>query len=118
MTTRSHPRRAPEPFLWLLFSSGGLVAAFAVPILLLLFGLLVPLGVVTPDYGHLLAVTRHPLTRLVLFVGCVLAVFHWAHRFRYTVYDGLQVKSRLVLLLCYGGALVGCGFAAYVLTTV
>jgi fumarate reductase subunit D len=108
-------RRAPEPFLWLLFSSGGLVAAFSVPILLVLFGLLVPLGAVAPDYVHLLAVVRHPLTRLVLFGICVLSLFHWAHRFRYTIYDGLRVKSRWVLVICYGGAIIGSVLAGYVL---
>jgi fumarate reductase subunit D len=108
-------RQAPEPFLWLLFSSGGLVAAFLIPILLLLFGLAVPLGLVTVDHEHLRAVVGHPLTRLVLFGVCVLCLFHWAHRFRYTVYDGLQVKSRLIIVICYGGAIVGTVLAGYVL---
>ena len=108
-------RQAPEPFLWLLFSSGGLVAAFLVPILLLLFGLAIPLGLVTVDYEHLRAVVGHPLTRLALFGVCVLCLFHWAHRFRYTVYDGLQVKSRLIIVFCYGGAIIGTVLAGYVL---
>lgn len=111
-------RRAPEPFLWLLFTSGGLIAAFVIPILLLLFGLAIPLGWVAADHEHLLAVVRNPLTRLVLFVGCVLALFHWAHRFRYTVYDGLQLKSWWVLLICYGGAVVGSVLAGYVLAVI
>jgi len=35
-------------------------------------------------------------------------LIHAAHRFRYTLYDGLQVKHKgLVALLCYGGALAG-----------
>jgi fumarate reductase subunit D len=108
-------KRAPEPYLWLLFSSGGLVAAFLIPILLLLFGLAVPLGLVTVDYEQLRAVVGNPLTRLVLFGVCVLCLFHWAHRFRYTVYDGLQVKSRLIIVICYGGAIVGTVLAGYVL---
>jgi Fumarate reductase subunit D len=111
-------RRAPEPFLWLLFSSGGLVAAFMIPILLLLFGLVIPLGWVAPDSEYLLAVVRHPLTRLVLFGLCVLSLFHWAHRFRYTIYDGLQLKSRLVILICYGGAIIGTVLAGYVLVRI
>jgi fumarate reductase subunit D len=111
-------RRAPEPFLWLLFSSGGLVAAFVVPILLVLFGLAIPLGWVALDYQHLLAVVRHPITRLLVFGLCVLCLFHWAHRFRYTIYDGLQVKSRLVLLICYGGAIVGTVFAGYAVVAI
>jgi fumarate reductase subunit D len=43
-----------------------------------------------------------------------LALFHWAHRFRYTLYDGLQLKghSELIGLLCYGGGVVGSTIAA------
>jgi fumarate reductase subunit D len=44
---------------------------------------------------------------------------HAAHRFRYTVYDGLQVKHKvLVALACYGGAMVLAMAAFLVLTTV
>ena len=45
------------------------------------------------------------------------ALLHWAHRFRYTLYDGLQVKhlNEVINLLCYGGALVGAVVTAYVL---
>jgi fumarate reductase subunit D len=46
----------------------------------------------------------------------VLSLFHWAHRFRYTLYDGLQIKhlNELINLFCYGGALVTSAAAAYV----
>jgi fumarate reductase subunit D len=38
---------------------------------------------------------------------------HAAHRFRYTLYDGLQVKHRtLVAAVCYGGAVFGA-FVAF-----
>ena len=48
---------------------------------------------------------------------CVLALFHWAHRFRYTLYDGLQLKrlERPINVFCYGGALVGSVIAGYLL---
>ena len=37
----------------------------------------------------------------------VLMLVHAAHRFRYTLYDGLQVKHKLlVAMLCYGGAAI------------
>ena len=36
----------------------------------------------------------------------VLMLVHAAHRFRYTLYDGLQVKRKWpIAVLCYGGAL-------------
>ena len=107
-----------EPILWLLFSAGGLVAALMIPVLLLLFGVVFPLGwIAAPDYAHLLAVLRNPLTRLALLGLCVLALFHWAHRFKYTLYDGLQLKRMHAAInaFCYGGAVAGSALAAYVL---
>ena len=111
-------KRRIEPLVWLLFTSGGLAAALLFPVLLLLFGLVFPAGWVSaPGQAHLLSVARFPLTRIVLLGLCVLALFHWAHRFRYTLYDGLQLKhlSAPIIVGCYGGALVGSGFAVYLL---
>jgi succinate dehydrogenase subunit D len=107
-----------EPFLWLLFSAGGVLAALLIPVLVFLFGLAFPLGWLSPPgHEHLLAVLRNPLTRVVVFLLCALSLFHWAHRFRYTLYDGLQIKhlNELVNLLCYGGAVVGSAAAAYLM---
>lgn len=114
-------RKSPEPLLWLLFSAGGMVAALLIPVLLFLFGVAVPLGWLgAPDHAYLLSVLRHPVTKLVLFGLCVLSLFHWAHRFRYTLYDGLRLKrlSALIIVGCYGGAVVGSAVAGYVLLTV
>ena len=111
-------KRSIEPLLWLLFSAGGVLAALVIPIVLFLFGLAFPLGWITPpDHEHLLAVLRHPLTRVGVFSLVMLSLFHWAHRFRYTLYDGLQIKhlNELINLLCYGGAVVGSVAAAYLL---
>ncbi len=67
-----------ELFLWELFGARGLLATLLIPILLLLvFGVLYPLGWVgAPNYPHLLAVLRHPLTRIVLVALCAFALFH------------------------------------------
>jgi fumarate reductase subunit D len=111
-------RRTIEPVLWVLFSAGGVLAALLLPVLLFLFGLAFPLGLLSPpSYEHLLAVLRHPLTRTVLFLLCMLSLFHGAHRFRYTLYDGLQIKhlNELINLFCYGGAIVGSLVAGYLL---
>ncbi|MBT2506471.1 fumarate reductase subunit FrdD [Streptomyces sp. ISL-98] len=111
-------RKSPEPLLWLLFSAGGMAAALLVPVLLFLFGIAFPLGWIPfPDHAHLMSVLRHPVTKIVLFGLCVLCLFHWAHRFRYTLYDGLQLKrlSRLINVFCYGGAVLGSVAAGWVL---
>jgi fumarate reductase subunit D len=111
-------KRSPEPILWLLFSAGGVVSALVAPILLFLFGLAFPLGWLSaPDHEHLSAVFGHPLVIVAVALVCMLSLFHWAHRFRYTLYDGLQIKhlNELVNLFCYGGAVVGSVAAAVVL---
>ncbi|MCI0350616.1 MAG: hypothetical protein L0Z53_14425 [Acidobacteriales bacterium] len=110
--------RSIVPLLWSLFSAGGVVAAFLLPIHLFLFGLAFPLGwLEPPSYEHLSALLRLPLTRLYLFVLCSLPLFHWAHRFRYTLYDGLQVKhlNEVIVIATYGGAVVGTIIAGYLL---
>jgi fumarate reductase subunit D len=111
-------KRSNEPFLWSLFSGGGMIAALMVPILLFLFGLAIPLGwVETPSYGSLLELARRPLARLALFAICSLSLFHGAHRFRFTLYDGLQIKhlNELIAIFCYGGAVFGTALAGYIL---
>jgi fumarate reductase subunit D len=114
-------KRSIEPLLWLLFSAGGVMAALMLPVLVFLFGIAFPLGWLSaPTHEHLLAVLRHPLSRVILFLLCLLSLFHWAHRFRYTLYDGLQIKhlNELISVLCYGGAIIGSIGAGYVLWSV
>ena len=102
-------RRRIEPLVWLMFSGGGVMAAVFLPILVVLFAFAIPLGwIVPPDHAHLVAVVGNPLTSLVLLGLFVLMLVHSAHRFRYTLYDGLQIKrKRDRRVLCYGGAFVG-----------
>jgi fumarate reductase subunit D len=109
------------PLLWLLFSAGGTVAAFFLPVHLLLTGVAFPLGwLEAPRYESLHRLLMHPVTRLYLIALISLPLFHWAHRFRYTLYDGLQLKHLTVLIavLCYGTALAGTALAAYLLWSI
>jgi fumarate reductase subunit D len=110
-------KRRVEPLVWLTFSGGGVAAAIFLPMLAFLCALAFPLGWVdAPTYEHLRAVVGHPLTRLALFGLFAVMLVHAAHRFRFTLYDGLQVKARLlVATACYGGAAVMMLFAVDVL---
>ncbi len=110
--------RPITPFLWLLFSAGGTVAALLFPVHLFLTGLAFPLGwLEAPRYESLYNLLKHPATRLYLFALISLPLFHWAHRFRYTLYDGLQLKhlTELIAVLCYGTALLGTAMTATLL---
>ena len=111
-------KKSSEPFWWALFGAGGAIAALFMPVLLFLNGLAIPLGwIEAPRYEDLLMLVQRPLTRLFLFVLISLSLFHWAHRFRYTLYDGLQLKhlEQLIVVLCYGSAIVVTVVAAILL---
>jgi len=111
-------KRSNEAFFWTLFSAGGTVAALFIPVYLFLFFIAVPMGwVAQPPYDRMLSLARMPLVKIYLFVMCALPLFHWAHRFRYTLYDGLQVKhlNEFIFSLCYGGATIGTLVAGYLL---
>jgi len=112
-------KRRVEPLVWLMFSGGGVLAAVFLPVVVVLFGLAFPLGWISPpDYEHLHDIVSNPLTRIVLLGLFVLALVHSAHRFRYTLYDGLQLKAHVTIaVLCYGVAVVGAAAAAVVLAT-
>ena len=103
-------RRSAESLPWSLFGAGGFMVAFFFPIHILLFGILIPLGLIAaPTHTGMLALVNHPLTRHYLFGFCALGLLHAAHRLRFTLSDMLRLKHLDTLLgvLAYGAALVG-----------
>jgi fumarate reductase subunit D len=108
--------RTSEPFWWSLFSAGGVVAAFLVPVHIVLHGLAIPLGWIPVSHGRMLALVAHPLVKLYLFVLIALPLYHCAHRIRFVLEDlGLHGARALLAVLCYGGAIVGTVATAWVL---
>jgi fumarate reductase subunit D len=111
-------RRSREPFFWALFSSGGMLAALVLPAVGIWLWVARPLGwVAVPTDAELIARLVSPLARIFLFLLIALGLFHWAHRFRYTLYDGLQLSHLygLIATVCYGGATALTVFAAWAL---
>ncbi len=107
-----------EPFWWSLFGAGGAISALFLPVLLFFFGLAIPLGwVAPPSYEALSGLVEPVISRLLLFALISLSLFHWAHRFRFTLHEGLQLQHwhRLIAFLCYGSAVVLTLLAAYFL---
>ncbi len=110
--------RSNDPFWWSLFGAGGVVAAFLVPIHIVLTGIAAPAGWVRQpfEYHRALTLVSHPVSRIYLFVLIALPLFHWAHRFRFMLIDlGLKGGRGLVAVACYGGAIVGTILTAVVL---
>ena len=110
--------RSNDPIWWSLFAAGGVVAAFLVPIHIVLTGLAAPAGWIREsfEYHRVLTLVSYPISRLYLFVLISLPLFHWAHRFRFTLIDlGLKGARLPVAIACYGGAVVGTILTAVVL---
>ena len=103
--------KSNEPIWWSLFSAGGMVAAMVFPILIVITGILVPLELVGNDplnFERIYSAVSHPFIKPVLFIVIILPLFHWAHRFRFTLVDvGLKSVSTPIAILCYGGAIAG-----------
>lgn len=78
-------RKSNEPLFWALFSGGGMAVAMLAPALIVITGFLLPMGIIDVDKAA--SVLANPLARLVLLGVFVLALMHWANRFRHTIYD-------------------------------
>ena len=101
-------RKTIEPFWWSLFSVGGVVAAFLVPIHLFVHGLAAPLGWIPLGHARMLALVTQPLVKLYLFVLIALPLYHCFHRLRFILEDvGLRGLRTPIAILCYGAAVLG-----------
>ena len=99
-----------EPMWWGLFMAGAGVAGLLLPIHILVNGLMIPLGLVPRELeaNWLATLVMNPIVKLYLLVLVALPLFHWAHRFRYFLFDlGLHVARMPLAVLCYGAAIVG-----------
>jgi fumarate reductase subunit D len=101
-----------KPILWLLFSSGGTVLALVMPVIILLFGVFRPLGLVNPNffsYNHMIVFFDSLLVKLIAFGILMLMFWHGGHRFYLTLKDLHIVKKDcpLAKACCYGSAIIG-----------
>ena len=99
--------RSNEPLWYGPFAAGLMISALFVPAMIVITGILLPLGYLG-DPARVQSLINHPLTRALLFVVISFSLFHWAHRFRYILFDlGLREGRGAVAFLCYGTAVVG-----------
>ena len=112
-------KKSNEPILWSLFSAGGMIAAMIFPVCIIITGILIPIGFEDNEafnYERIYNAISHPFIKLILFAVIALPLFHWAHRFRFTLVDiGLKRMSTIISILCYGGAITGTLVAAVLL---
>lgn len=91
-----------QPLLWLLFAAGGLLAALITPALILVTGLLLPLGQAQLSYAKLAGFAGNPIGKVLIFGTIALQLWHAAQRMRVTAHD-LGLRSG-VNLVCHGAA--------------
>ena len=88
------------------------MAAFLIPIHIVIVGFAVPLGWINEN-GMLY---QQWWVKAYLFVLISLPLYHWAHRFFYTLNDmGLKAIGKPLAVLCYGGAVVGTFVTIWIL---
>ncbi len=104
---------------WSLFGAGGAISAIFLPVLLFFTGIVFPLGLAEPSHDHLRSLIDPWYSRLLILAIISLSLFHWAHRFRFTLHEGLQLQSydKLIAVLCYGASIVLSGVTAFIVWT-
>jgi len=107
-----------KPIIWSLFAAGGTVTALLTPVLVLIFALAVPFGLLSPElfsYVRIHILLENPLIRAIIFVVLFLSLWHSAHRMRITLHDfGLRADG-LAAFLFYGIAAIASIFLAIAL---
>ena len=112
-------KRSHEPLFWALFGAGGMLSALLGPVLVLITGVLVPLGLLLPadsfSAARVLAFVMHPLGKLVLLAVISLFMFHGCHRLLHSLHDLGWRTGPAVRVLFYGTAALASALAALLL---
>lgn len=98
-------KRSDEPLYWLLFGAGGVVAGLLLPVLILITGLLVPLGILSADtmsYANIHALATSWWGGIILFVVIGTCIYHAMHRVFHGLHDLGIHPTRFLHILLYG----------------
>jgi fumarate reductase subunit D len=96
--------------LWGIFSAGGFIAAFLLPVLIYLVGIAYPLGLWPVNSGDPTTsiLDHHHLGTLFLFVTVAGSLYHGIFRFQSTLTEvGLAPAKRLLEVIGYLIIIVG-----------
>ena len=100
--------RSHEPVFWGLFGAGGMLTAFLTPVMILITGLLIPLGFIERgnfnyDSIHALATTWYGAAIILLIIS--LPLWHTLHRIFHALHDlGIKRGSDWQMVVSYGFA--------------
>ena len=116
------PKRANEPLFWVMFGAGGMLSAFLLPILVLFTGILVPLGIISPDamsYERVSAFADSWYGVLILLAVIALPMWLAMHRIFHGLHDiGVHHQRHLQQVFFYGIAFMVTVAAATLLLVI
>lgn len=101
--------RTNEPLLWSLFGGGGMLAVFTMPVLVIVFGVLVPFGGfggAAGSYERLHGLATNPLVSLGVSIALGLVLWHCCHRTYHALHDLGLHPPELVRAVIYGIAML------------
>lgn len=112
-------KRSDEPIFWSLFGAGGVVAALALPGLVLVTGIAGPFGLLSRGalgYERVSGFAGSLLGSLMLLAVISLTLWHAAHRIFHSLHDfGVTGNRETWKRVCYGTAMAGTVWAALML---
>lgn len=82
---KESPKRSNEPVVWLLFGAGTTVSAMFFPVLVLIFGFLLPFGLVSPE--NLVAFSQTLIGKLAILVFLIFPMWGAMHRIHHGLHD-------------------------------
>ena len=100
--------RSHEPIFWGLFGAGGMLTAFLTPVMILITGLLIPLGIMSRKHFnyhflHEFATTWYGAGIILILIS--LPLWHTLHRIFHGMHDlGVKRGRDLQQVICYGFA--------------
>lgn len=100
-------KRSNEALIWPLFAVGGELTALITPIMILVTGIVIPLGMFSQamSYERMLELLSSPFWALVLAVIITLSAWHALYRLYRTLFDlGVRKALRVCSVICFGSA--------------
>jgi len=100
--------RSHEPVFWGLFGAGGMLTAFFTPVMILITGILIPLGMINTSnltYESLHGFTSSWYGAVITLIFVTLPLWHTFHRIFHALHDlGIKRGRDWQQVLCYGFA--------------